>query len=95
MTDPNLQNFWYWLIVNLVEFTIRRFLPYFPRHEHWGLPALVLLYGGEIATILFVFLGSFLDLWNLIRILLIVSALEIWRHKGKILKAVTFLRFLA
>lgn len=87
-------NFWYYLLTNILEWWVRQYLPYFPTHEYWGLPSQVMLYGGEIFAILFVFLGQFISFGNLFRVLGIVLALEVWRNKGKILKVLALLRFM-
>lgn len=87
-------NFWDWFIISFLETLIRAVFPYFPLHEHWGLPALIASYASEAMTISFVFLGSFIGLWNLFRVLMIISALEIWRNRGKILKMLAVLRYL-
>lgn len=86
-------NFWYWLIINALEYIVRRFLPLLPAHENWDVAGAVLLYGGELATILFVFMGQFIALGTLMRITAIILFLELWKQKGKVLKVIGLLRF--
>lgn len=87
-------NFWHWVLITLLEEIIRSVFPYFPRHQYWGLPGLIGGYAVEMMAISFVFLGSFINLWNFFRVMLIIAALEVWRSKGKILKMLAVLRYL-
>ncbi len=87
-------NFWYWLIVNFLAFTIEMFLPLFPPHEHWGLAGGILLYGGELSVILLVFIGQFIDFTVLFFVASLAMLLWLWKHKGKLLKVIGFIRFL-
>lgn len=86
-------NFWYWIVVNAFEYIIHTFLPLFPSHEHWDLAGNVLLYGGELATVLFVFMGQFIAFRTLMTVVPIMLLLELWKQKGKILKVIGLLRF--
>lgn len=89
-----MSNFWHWIIIGFLKYMVDLVLPLFPPHEHWGVAASILTYGGELAIILLVFGGQFIDFKVLAFLVPIALLLWLWKHKGKVLKIIGFVRFL-